>query len=93
MSSDVKREKKKNTTVDQENLEERYKNVRRNCAFMHLYNIILGFVFFLFYALVMVPEDRIDAVSNSDQCSVLSAGQEQHQIVCHRFLVLMLKYC
>lgn len=61
---------------------------------MHMYNIISGFVFFfLFYALAMVPEDRIDAVSNSDQFSVLSAGQEQHQIICHRFLVLMLRYC
>ena len=85
--------KKKKRRWTRENLGERYRNVRRNYAFMHLYNIILGFVFFLFHALVMVPEDRTDAVSNSDQCSVLSAGQEQHQIVCHRFLVLMLRYC
>ena len=63
----LREKKKKKRLWTRENLGERYRNVRRNCAFMHLYNIILGFVFFLFYALVMVPEDRTDAVSNSGQ--------------------------
>ena len=90
----LREKKKKNThNCGPGKLRRNIQNVRRNCAFRHLYNIILGFVFFLFCALVMVPEDQIYAVSNSDQCSVLSAGQEQHQIVCHTFLVLMLKYC